>query len=280
MRAEGPAATVVHLLAAGVAVLMAVAAATGLLAPTVYRDNELVTAGWRGNDLVTLVVAMPLLLLAIRASVRRSAAGRMLLLGLLLYAFYGYAFYLFGAAFNALFLVYVAIVTAAGWALALGLMGVDAPGLAAGFRATSPARVVALFMLLVSLALGGFWIALSLAFLATGEPPPMVEATAHPTNVTGALDLALVVSLGLLAAHWLWRRQPWGYVLAVIWNVKGAVYMLALSGAAVSAYTAGAAADLTQLALWAPIGVGCVAALVALLAGYEPSPLHDDLPRP
>jgi hypothetical protein len=47
--------------------------------------------------------------------------------------------------------------------------------------------------------------------------------------------------------------------------VKGAVYMLALSIATVSAYRAGATEDVAQVALWVPIGLGCVIALAALL---------------
>jgi hypothetical protein len=43
-----------------------------------------------------------------RAPASGSTRGMLIWLGLLAYALYNYAFYLFGAAFNALFLVYVA----------------------------------------------------------------------------------------------------------------------------------------------------------------------------
>ena len=51
----------------------------------------------------------------------------------------------------------------------------------------------------------------------------------------------------------------------MIWNVKGAVYMLALSGATVSSILFGPANDGMQLLLWGPIGVGCFVASVLLL---------------
>jgi hypothetical protein len=255
-----------------VAALMAAAATLGLLVPGVYHDNALVTAAWRGTDLVTLALGVPLLARAIRGSGTGSRLWRMVLLGMLLYALYNYAFYLFGAAFNALFLVYVAILAASGAGLLLGLGSLDAERAAAGFRPRAPLRAVAALLLTVSLLLGGFWIALSVAFLFTGEPPPMVAATDHPTNVTGALDLSLVVTLGVVAAVWLWQRRPWGCVLAVLWLVKGAVYMVALSSASVAAYLAGAAGDLAQVVLWAPIGLGCLLALAALLGHYRDDP--------
>ncbi|MFW6330349.1 MAG: hypothetical protein ACOC3J_01355 [Gemmatimonadota bacterium] len=260
---------VVHRLSWATTVLVGFAAAAGVLQREIYRDNDLVAATWLGNDLVTLAVAVPLLALATRRSARGSIRWRLVLLGLLLYAFYGYAFYLFGAAFNALFLVYVAIMVTSGGGLLLGLGGLDVSAAASGFRDAVPARAVSAFMLAVGVLLGGFWVALSVAYLFTGAPPPMVEATAHPTNVTGALDLSIVVTLGLLGGVWLWRRRPWGYVLAVIWTVKGAVYMLALSAAAVAAWRYGPAADIAQVALWAPIGVGSAASALALLVGYR-----------
>ncbi len=41
--------------------LVALAAGAGVLVEGVYRDNLLVRAGWFGNDLVTLIAALPLL---------------------------------------------------------------------------------------------------------------------------------------------------------------------------------------------------------------------------
>jgi len=41
-----------------IAALAAFAAAGGLLSNGPYRDNSFVTAAWRGNDLVTIVVAL------------------------------------------------------------------------------------------------------------------------------------------------------------------------------------------------------------------------------
>ena len=53
-------------------------------------------------------------------------------------------------------------------------------------------------MIGVAVLLGAFWTGTAVAFVITGVPPAMVEATGHPTNVTGALDLVVVVTLGLV----------------------------------------------------------------------------------
>ncbi|MBN1858815.1 hypothetical protein JW848_06375 [Candidatus Bipolaricaulota bacterium] len=252
-----------------IALLLAIASGIGLFSEAIYRDNLLVASSWRGNDLVTLFVALPILLAALLLSSRGSLRARLVLLGMLDYVLYNYAFYLFGASFNSLFLVYVALLALSIFALIFGLAGIDAKQLANRFRERTPARWISAYMFLVALFLGGFWSALSLQHVFGGQVPAMVIATGHPTNVTGALDLSLVVSINLLGAIWLWKRRPWGYVVAAIANVKGAVYMLALSSATWSAVSAGASDGAGQIILWGVIGVGCLASTVGLLANLR-----------
>ena len=262
-------AAVARGLSLAIAVLMAGAAAAGLFLPNLYQDNPLVTASWKGNDVATLLAAVPLLVAAIALAARGSRRAHLVWMGMLAYVLYNYCFYLFGAAFNGLFLAYTALFALSGFALILGLAGLDPEALQRGFRDRTPVRTISAFMVAVGVFLGGFWTATSLAYLFHGQVPPMVTATSHPTNVTGALDLSMVVSLNLLGAVWLWRRRPWGYVLAAIANVKGAVYMLALSSATYSAVRAGTTDAIGQIALWGTIGLGCLAASIALLVNLR-----------
>src|SRR5688500_7194686 len=80
------------------AVLAGIASLGGLFLKGLYRDNLLVTSAWKGNDLVTLFVAIPILIAAIAFSKRGSLKAQLVLLGILDYMLYNYAFYLFGAA--------------------------------------------------------------------------------------------------------------------------------------------------------------------------------------
>lgn len=128
-------------------------------------------------------------------------------------------------------------------------------------------RWVGILVIAVSLGLGGFWVATSAGFVWTGEAPPIVAAVDHPSNVTGVLDLGLVVSFGLLGGAWLWQGSGLGLRHRDRhWSVKGLLYMSALSTAAVVQFVWGAADDLTQLALWLPIGAVCVVATWLLRA--------------
>jgi hypothetical protein len=252
-----------------IAILTAVASAGGLFIDNLYHDNLLVTLGWRGNDLVTLVIAVPLLLAALTLSIRGSGRAQLVWLGMLDYTLYNYAFYLFGTSFNSLFLVYVALFTLSIFALICGLAAVDVRSIVQRSRATTLIKWISGYMMLVAAGLSVVYIAQSASFIATGELPPIVVQTGHLTSVVFALDLSLVVPVLALGAVWLWQCRPWGYVVAVVANVKGGVYMLALIASTASAFQAGATEDLSQVALWATIGVASLIASLLLLGNLK-----------
>jgi hypothetical protein len=235
--------------------LMGIAALSGVLVPALYKDNLLVKSGWIGNDLVTLFLVLPVLVLSISLLRRGSLKGLLVWGGVALYALYCYAFYLFGAAFNSLFLVYVAILIAASFGLIQLLTLPEIKKIISTVALPQKTRYLAGLMIFISLSLGAYWIAMTVQYFWTGNPPALVTAVDHPTNVTGALDLWMVVSVGLLAGFWLWQQKPWGYVVGTIWSIKGGLYMTALSAAAIAQYISGAVADLFQVAIWAPIGL-------------------------
>jgi hypothetical protein len=253
-----------------VTVLMAIAAAVGLFVDGVYHDNRLVRAAWLGNDIVTLAVAVPLLGGA-TWRVRRGAPRPLLVcLGLLAYALYNYAFYAFGAAFNELFLIYVATLIGSTLGLIAGLTSAQLGHIVTAVRIRAADRWIGGLVLLIALLLGVFWSALAVQYAMTGDVPAMVIATGHPTNVTGVLDLWIVVSFGIWGGMSMLMGRPWGYVITTLWTVKGSVYMTALSAAAVAARGTGAAADLAQLALWIPIGVVCIVGSIVLVRTCPP----------
>ena len=131
-----------ELLTVALLLVMVMQAALGLLVPAQYRDVDWIRASWSGNDWVTLVVAVPLLLQGLVGTVRRRARGLLVWLGLIGYALYNYAFYLFGAALNAFFPIYVLAFVLAVIVLILALSHLDADEVAATFQQTVPVRVI------------------------------------------------------------------------------------------------------------------------------------------
>jgi hypothetical protein len=217
------------------------------------------------------VVAVPILIAALILATRGSFKAQLVWLGMLDYTLYNYAYYLFGTAFNGFFLIYVALFTLSIFALIFSLANVDVKGVRQRFRATTPVKGIAGYMLFVAVGIGGLWIAQSLSFVVSGQVPQFIIDVAHPTSVVFALDLSLVVPFLVLGAIWLWQCRPWGYVLAAILNVKGAVYMLALAAVSVSATRAGFSASAAELPLWGLLSLGFLVATLFLLANVEPA---------
>ena len=113
-------------------------AALGVLYPGRYRDVEWIAATWWGNDWVTLGLAVPLLWFGASRAARGSTRGLLLWLGILAYSVYNYAYYLFGAALNVFFPLYLcAVLLSASGVFAL-LTHIDAGRIAEHFRATTP----------------------------------------------------------------------------------------------------------------------------------------------
>jgi hypothetical protein len=247
-----------------VALLVAVACVAGLAAPRLYRDAPLIRDGWIANDAVTLFLALPVLVVASRRAAAGSLRAYLVWIGALHYVLYDYCFYVFGASLNALLLVYVAIVALASWSLVLGIAELDPRAVAATLR-DPPARRVAAWMLFMAVGLGGTWIAQWLVALLRTEPAQRFDLTPEFVRVVAGIDLTLMVSVLVPGAAWLWRRRPWGLVVAGALTVSGALYNVVLAAGTLVQIRAGLAGAWWLLALWSVLCAGCVVSAAALL---------------
>ncbi|MCP2242357.1 hypothetical protein LX86_001078 [Lentzea aerocolonigenes] len=117
-----------------VAVLMTVSSVVGLCEQSLYQDPLEVVAELRAYDLVTLVLAVPLLVGSLVMSRRGSVGAQLTWLGVLMYAIYNYAIYVFGSAFNDMLLVHTAVLPLSVAAVVLLLLNVDAAAVRGRFR--------------------------------------------------------------------------------------------------------------------------------------------------
>lgn len=260
-----------------VAVLAGIASAGGLLFPGIYRDNAFVVTTWLGNDAVTLFLAVPILAAALVFAARGSQKARLIWLGALDYMLYNYAFYLFGAAFNAFFLLYAALLGLSIFALIFGLISLDAGKVAAQFSRKTPVGWIGGYFLFVAAGLAVVYVLQSVGFILNGTLPAIITLSGHPTNVVFALDLTLLIPWLVVGAIWLIQRRPWGYVVAGILSVKGPLYTLVLSANSLLVVRAGLAGT-SELPLWGTLTVLGLAAGAALFWSMQPSPKEGRTP--
>ena len=232
-----------------IAILATIASAGGLLLNGLYRDNAFVATTWLGNDAVTLFLAVPILVASLYFSARGSFKAQLIWMGALDYMLYNYAFYLFGASFNAFFLIYVALLGLSIFALIFGLMNLDVNRIRQQFRERTPVKWIGGYFLFVAFGLSAVYLMQSVGFIFTGQLPSIVTISEHPTSIVFASDLTLLVPWFVVGALWLMKRQPWGFVIAGILSVKGPLYTLVLAVNTVLVMKAGLATA-AELPLW------------------------------
>jgi hypothetical protein len=133
--------------------------------------------------------------------------------GALAYFLYNYGSIAFGAAYNTLFLVYVALFSASLFGLVLVLTSFDVQGLPTHFTAGLPRRDIGLFLAVSGVILLLQWLVLSIVpALLQGTAPSVVASST--TFITGVVDEGIVAPALIVAGALLLRRTPLGYLLA------------------------------------------------------------------
>lgn len=177
-------------------------------------------------DVINLVIGLPLLALAIFLSTRESLRGRLLLGGMLFYFWYVYGMAMTGNSFNPLFLVYVLIFGLCGVSFFINLYGIDVGRLPEQVSEHFPRRLFIGFTFLAGGVLAILWIGRIVPIMITNRFP--AEWAGLPTLTSQAFDLGAVVPLMLSSGVLLWRRSPWGILLASVALTHGLMMSITL----------------------------------------------------
>lgn len=227
---------IVQALALIIAVLAAIAALAGLFWPggdgaytvTTWRGQEVEVfgrglyadsstfsaAGARGTDAVTLLLGVPMLLLATAMHRRGSIRGTLLLAGALTWTLYVYASVSLGTvAYTSLFLLHVALFGASLWALIYLILGVDLRALGASLQGGIPRRGLAIFLFASGIITALIWLMEPVAALVTNQQPESLGLSA--SLVTYALDLAIILPVAIIAGLLVRAGRPAGYLFAI-----------------------------------------------------------------
>jgi len=242
---------------------MTMQSALGLLLPSQYRDAPWIKATWFGNDCITLAVAVPTITAALVRTQHGSTRWFLVWLGMLGYAVYNYGFYLFGAALNAFFALYVAAALLSTVVLAQSLARTDLASVAASFPLSTPVRAIGGYLAVVGIGLASVWLLMWAAYVFAGRPTP-VDAEAF--KIVAAMDLAIMAPALVCGGVLLWKRSPWGYVVAPMAGVQASLYLLVLSLNSLIAIERGLVTAPGELPVWAALAFTTLAATVSLLA--------------
>ncbi len=231
-----------------------------------FYDTVSSAAQQQGNDIVTLVVGVPLLVVSAWLAFRGSLRGQLLLTGILGFFLYTYMSMCMLTSFNALFLVYVALFALSLYAFILCMMSFNLATLPQHFSERLPRGWIVGLLFVI----GGF---LSLAWLGKVIPPIMQNLTPALENTTTfviqAMDLGLIVPLAFLAGILLLRCNAWGYLLASVFVMKAIALGLTVSAMCISMTLAGTPDSLAIMVPFLAITVANLFAAVSMLKNVE-----------
>lgn len=200
-------------------VLTAVSTLVGLFVPGFYRDAPVLLPQVYGQDLLTLVVALPVFAVALFYATNGSLRGYVVWLGVTGYLLYTYASYSFMTAFNELYLVYTTLLWLTLFTFVGGMVRLDAAGLKRAV-ADAPVRSYIAFEVLIVVLVAFLWLSEILPAILAGTTPPSITEAGLTTSVIYSFDLGIILPAFALSAYWLHKRRAWGYAFTAVLLVK------------------------------------------------------------
>lgn len=175
-------------------------------------DSRLAGAGFRGTDVVTLLVAIPMLVVSYFQSRRGSLRGSIFLIASLFYFTYYGASMTFAASFNSLFLVYIGLFSTSLFTLIVMLMNFNSADLVRRIKNKFPHRGIAIFLLVVGIGTLFLWISELIGPIFRGGAPEIIGP--YTTLFTHGFDSAVITPTAVMTGIFLLKRKSWGYSLS------------------------------------------------------------------
>ncbi|KJS85277.1 MAG: hypothetical protein JM58_08850 [Peptococcaceae bacterium BICA1-8] len=179
------------------------------------------------QDVVTMFLGIPLLLIGLYLSQKGSLRGRILLAGTLGYFLVTYLFYLVMGMFNKMYLVYVILLSTSFFAFFLTILSFNIGNLSSSFNRKTPIRFVGGFLIFNTLAIALLWLQIVVPPLLKGAIPLEVEH--YTTLIVQGLDLSILLPLAFLSGALLIKKRPLGYLMAPVYIVFLSILMTALT---------------------------------------------------
>jgi hypothetical protein len=213
------------------ALLMGISSVIGILVEDIYsREVPEYAAQGVGQDLINLLVVMPILFVSAILIQKGSRLWQFVWLGSLIYTVYSYSTYCFGVHFNALFLVYCGILGLSFYLLMGFLITMNAKEIKGWFDDKMPIKMPTTFLFIVAALFYFIWLSEIIPSLINGEVPELVKEYGMLTNPIHVMDLALALPGVIISALLLRKKHALGYVLVPAFIIFIIVMAIAIGG--------------------------------------------------
>lgn len=180
------------------------------------------------QDVITLLAAIPLLLISLTTSQKGSVRGRLVLTGVTGYFFVTYLFYTAMGMYNELFLVYVTLLGLTFFALFNLMTSFNLQKISGYFSPKTPVKFVGGFLIFNVIAIALMWLGRVVPPLIDGSIYP-VDLQHYTTLIVQGFDLGLLLPVSFVAGILFIKKRPLGYLTGTTYIVFLSVLMTALS---------------------------------------------------
>jgi len=221
----------------------------GLLVEDLYSDLSVsMQVQGRGQDIITLLFVVPMLVLSMIKAYRGVLNGILILAGLHAYLIYSYFVYSAGIPFNVMYLAYVAILLLSTMSIISIISSLNMNKVASAFSEDIPNKLVAYYMIISAVLVALMWLGtIIISGMINGSLPKNVLEDTNGYLMVQTLDLGLVVPFGVFAGMLLLKKTKWSYLLSAIFMVKVTTLCLAIIAMVFVMKREGLAVDLVQI---------------------------------
>ena len=234
-------------------------------------DSISTVAQGKASDFVTLLFAIPLLLLSLIFSNKGSFRAQLLLSGTLGYFLYTYMSYTFLWMYNPFFLVYVILMSASLFAFVLSLMSFDIQNIPSMFSDKLPVKFLGGFQFFIAFAIGMLWLGKIIPSIINGKVP--VGLDHYTTLVVQGMDLGFVVPAAIVSGILLIRKNPFGYLLSSVIMLKGVTLLISISAMIINMARTGVEINVIEVILFSIFDLLAIISLMILLRNTKKSEL-------
>lgn len=175
-------------------------------------DSVLMAAGCRGSDFIMIVLAIPMLLVALIMDIKKKTLKCRLFLTSVISVFTYYsASIAIGVTYNILHMVYIAFFSVSLFGLIIAIGSIDREVLKSSVTGTLPIKGFKIFLALSGVILIVAWIPDIIVSLVGGRSLAMIEI--YTTSITNVLDMAIIGPVALIGIYQLKRRSGMAYIL-------------------------------------------------------------------
>ena len=182
---------------------MGVLSLAGLIFPSKIYPSEALIQTFMTNDVINLIVGIPILVGSIWLTGREQLAGLLLWPGALLFVVYNYIAYMIGIPFSALTLAYLVLVLLSAYIIFELLKTIDRQAVQEQLSGNVSEKIAGWFLVIF----GILFIFRAISIII----PSINQATLPPTELGVSIADIIISTLWLIGGILLLRQKPLGY---------------------------------------------------------------------